>query len=147
MMGSGMPARRRRHQPGGTRMKRSLVFCAAAFAAATSLAQPLPRGTPEQAGFSSDGLARIDQFFAREIQADRVPGAVVAIARDGKLVYYKAFGFLDKAAGTTMPLDAIFQLASMTKPMVSVGGLVLNEDGRLPLKSRLDQYYPQFEKM
>ena len=127
-------------------MKRSIAFCAAALAAATSLAQPLPRATPEQAGFSSEGLARIDHFFDREIKADRVPGVVVGIARDGKLVYWKAHGFLDKAAGRPMPLDAIFQLASMTKVMVSVGGLVLNEDGRLPLKSRLDQYFPQFAK-
>jgi CubicO group peptidase (beta-lactamase class C family) len=60
-------------------------------------------------------------------------------------VHYKAYGYLDKAAGTPMPLDAIFQLASMTKIMASVGGLALNEEGRLPLKSRLDQYLPQFK--
>ena len=110
-------------------------------------AQPLPQVAPERAGFSSEGLARIDRFFAREIETNRVPGAVVAIARDGRLVYYKAHGYLDKSAGTPMPVDAIFQLASMTKIMVSVGGLVLNEDGRLPLKSPLEQYFPAFAKM
>lgn len=110
-------------------------------------AQPLPSVAPEGAGFSSDGLARIERFFAREIEANRVPGAVVAIARDGHLVYYKAHGFLDKAAGTPMPLDAIFQLASMTKIMAAVGALTLNEDGRLPLKSRLDEYFPAFGRM
>ena len=116
-----------------------LAFCAGVFAQ-----QPLPAGTPEKAGFSKDGLARIDSFFEREIAADRVPGAVVAIARDGKLVYFKSFGFLDKAAGTPMPKDAIFQLASMTKPMAGVGGLVLAEQGRLGLKSRLEEYIPGF---
>ena len=51
---------------------------------------PLPSVAPEKAGFSSAGLNRIDQFFQREIAANRVPGAVVAIARDGQLVYFKA---------------------------------------------------------
>ncbi len=115
--------------------------------ASSAFAQPLPPIAPEQAGFSVDGLARIDKFFAREIEANRVAGAVVAIARDGRLVYYTSFGYLDKAAGTPMPLDAIFNLASMTKPMAVVGGLVLNEEGRLPLKSRLDEYFPAFHEM
>jgi CubicO group peptidase (beta-lactamase class C family) len=126
---------------------RRLVLLAAPLACTASLAQPLPPIAPEQAGFSSQALGRIDQFFAREIAADRVPGAVVAIARDGRLVYYKAHGFLDKGKGEPMPLDAIFQLASMTKIMASVGGLALNEQGRLPLKSRLDEYFPGFGKM
>ncbi|HET9650997.1 MAG TPA: serine hydrolase domain-containing protein, partial [Usitatibacter sp.] len=110
-------------------------------------AEPLPPAAPESAGFSAEGLARIYRFFEREIAANRVPGAVVAIARDGKLVYYKAHGYLDKAIGEKMPLDAIFNLASMTKPMAVVGGLTLTEQGRLGLKSRLDEYFPQFAKM
>jgi CubicO group peptidase (beta-lactamase class C family) len=114
---------------------------------ATAFAQPLPGVAPDKAGFSRDGLARIDRFFEREIAANRVPGAVVAVARDGRLVHYKAYGFADKATNQPMPLDAVFQLASMTKIMVSVGGLVLNEEGRLPLKSRLDEYFPAFAKM
>ena len=118
-----------------------------ALLAASAFAQPLPKVSPEQAGFSSEGLARIDRFFAREIEANRVPGAVVAIARDGKLVYYKSFGYLDKAAGTPMPLDAIFNLASMTKPLTAVAGLTLNEEGRLPLKAPLSEYFPAFTEM
>ncbi len=128
-------------------MKRMTAFFLTALCSTAVFAQPLPPVTPEAAGFSKEGLARIDRFFAREIAANRVPGAVVAIARDGKLVYYKAHGFLDKAAATPMPLDAVFQLASMTKIMASVGGLVLNEEGRLPLKSRLGEYFPAFAKM
>jgi len=126
---------------------RSLIIGAALLCCASAVAQPLPVAAPEQAGFSKEGLARIDRFFEREIAANRVPGAVVAVARDGKLVHYKAYGFLDKDAGTKMPLDAIFQLASMTKVMTVVGGLALTEEGRLPLKSRLDEYYPQFARM
>lgn len=126
---------------------RSLIIGVALLCCASAIAQPLPVAPPEQAGFSREGLARIDRFFEREIAANRIPGAVVAVARDGKLVHYKAYGFLDKAAGTQMPLDAIFNLASMTKPMTAVAALVLNEEGRLPLKSRLDEYFPAFGKM
>jgi CubicO group peptidase (beta-lactamase class C family) len=112
-----------------------------------AMAAPLPQAAPESVGFSKEGLARIDDFFAREIAADRVPGAVVAVARDGKLVHYKAYGFLNKATSEPMPLDAIFNLASMTKVMTAVGGLTLNEQGRLPLKSPLGDYLPAFAKM
>lgn len=114
---------------------------------ATLAVTPLPLAAPEKVGFSKDGLARIDQFFAREIAADRVPGAVIAIARDGKLVHYKAYGALDKKTGEPMPLNAIFNLASMTKVMAAVAGLTLNEEGKLPLKSRLSEYLPAFAKM
>lgn len=108
---------------------------------------PLPSTTPKEAKFSTEGLGRVDRFFAREIEAKRVPGAVIAIARDGKLVHYRSYGFLDAAQGTPMPLDAIFGLASMTKIMTSVAALHLNEDGRLPLKSRLSDYYLGFAAM
>jgi CubicO group peptidase (beta-lactamase class C family) len=108
---------------------------------------PLPPVAPAKAGFSAEGLKRIDQFFASEVAANRVPGAVIAIARDGKLVHYKAIGYLNKETGEPMPLDAIFNLASMTKIMASVGALKLNEEGRLPLQSRLDQYFPEFGNM
>ena len=110
-------------------------------------AQPLPVTTPAAAGFSPAGLERLDRFFSREIEAKRVPGAVVAIARDGKLVHYKAYGVQDPARTAPMPLDAVFGLASMTKIMTSVAALQLNEEGRLPLKSRLTDYYPAFGAM
>jgi CubicO group peptidase (beta-lactamase class C family) len=110
-------------------------------------ADPLPPIAPAEAGFSAQALDRIDQFFAREVAANRIPGGVVAIARNGRLVYFKAHGFLDRAAGTPMPRDAIFNLASMTKVMASVAALRLTEEGRLPLKSRLDSYYPEFGNM
>jgi CubicO group peptidase (beta-lactamase class C family) len=110
-------------------------------------AQPLPTVRADTAGFSTQGLATIDEFFDREIKANRVPGAVIAIARDGKLVHYKAYGYLDKAKATPMPLNAVFALASMTKIMTSVAALKLNQEGLLPLKSTLSTYYPDFAQM
>jgi len=108
---------------------------------------PLPTATPKDSGFLAEGLARVDRFFAREIEQKRVPGAVIAIARNGKLLHYKSYGFLDLPKGMPMPLDAVFGLASMTKIMTSVAALQLNEEGRLPLKSRLSDYYPGFADM
>src|SRR6188472_2690093 len=119
----------------------------AGIAAQAANAAPLPEAKPDDVGFSQQGLARLDDFFAREISAKRVPGAVVAIARDGKLVHFKAYGQLDPAKGTPMPPDAIFALASMTKPMAAVAGLTLMEQGRLPLRARLADYYPAFADM
>ena len=110
-------------------------------------AQPLPLGAPESVGFSSARLANIDAFFAAEIERKRVPGAVVAIARQGKLVYFKAFGMADADKGLPMRTDTIFQLASMTKIQVAVGALTLTEQGKLPLQSKLSDYFPAFDTM
>ena len=116
-------------------------------ASALVQAQPLPTATPESAGFTSARLANIDDFFAAEIERKRVPGAVVAIARQGKLVYFKAFGMADADKGLPMRTDTIFQLASMTKIQVAVGALALTEQGKLPLQSKLADYFPAFGTM
>src|SRR5437660_599808 len=110
-------------------------------------AAPLPPVEPDQAGFSIDRLKPIDEFFQRAVEQRRVPGAVVAVARDGKLVYLKAFGHVDKDKRVPMQVDSIFGLASMTKPMTAVGVLSLTEQGRLPLFSRLTDYFPPFGSM
>src|SRR5215470_1634885 len=131
-------------------MKKTVVLIAtmiAGIALGAAGAAPLPEAKPDDVGFSQQGLTRLDDFFAREIAAKRVPGAVVAIARDGKLVHYKAYGQLDPVKGTPMPLDAVFALASMTKPMAAVAGLRLMEEGRLGLQSKLSDYYPAFSEM
>ena len=101
---------------------KTLMITAAMMVGIVNVANagPLPEAKPDDVGFSEQGLSRLDNFFAREISAKRVPGAVVAIARDGKLIHFKAYGQLDAAKGTPMPTDAIFALASMTKPMAAV---------------------------
>ncbi len=110
-------------------------------------AEPLPRATPESVGMSSDRLERIGRMFKAEIDSGRTPGAVLAIARKGKLVYYEAFGFLNKTAGTPMRKDAIFPIASMTKPMVAVGALSLAEEGRLLIHDPIGVYLPALKAM
>src|SRR4051812_35395600 len=110
-------------------------------------ADPLPRAKPESVGMSSARLARIGEVLKADIDKGRIPGAVVAIARKGKLVYFEAFGAADKEAGTKMTTDTIFNIASMTKPMVAAGTLMLYEDGRVMIDDPVSKYLPQFAKM
>src|SRR5258708_39922315 len=79
---------------------------------------PLPAAPPESVGLSSEKLANVARVLRADIEKGRIPGAVVAIARNGRLAYFEAFGYTDKEAGTPMTKDAIFAIASMTKPMV-----------------------------
>src|SRR4051794_1549997 len=98
------------------------------LASSTAFADdPLPRGKPEDVGLSSERLARISATLKADVEAGRIPGAVIAIARRGKLVALDAFGWRDKAASVAMTTDTIFNIASMTKPMTTVGGLMLYE--------------------
>src|ERR1700760_3893858 len=111
-------------------MKAKTSWFAAAVAALTvSLpaagADPLPRATPESVGMSTQRLAVIGDTLLTDVAGGRIPGAVVAIARKGKLVYFEAFGYVDKSTGAPMTTDAVFNIASMTKPMVATGALML----------------------
>ena len=110
-------------------------------------ADPLPRAEPETVGMSSARLARIGEVLRADIERGRIPGAVVAIARKGKIVYFEAFGYRDKAAGVPMTTDTIFSIASMTKPMVTVGALQLYEQGRVLVDDPVSKYLPQFANM
>jgi CubicO group peptidase (beta-lactamase class C family) len=108
---------------------------------------PLPRAEPQALGLATDRLPRIGSALEAEIALGALPGAVLAIARHGKLGYYRAFGHLDPAARTAMPVDAMFSIASMTKPMVSVGALMLCEEGRMMVNEPVGKYLPQLAHM
>jgi CubicO group peptidase (beta-lactamase class C family) len=118
------------------------------FASTAAFAEdPLPRAKPEEVGFSSERLARIDSVLKADIEAGRIPGAVIAIARHGKLVKFDAYGYRDKAANVAMTTDTIFNIASMTKPMTTVGALLLYEQGKLLIDDPLSKYFPKFANM
>jgi CubicO group peptidase (beta-lactamase class C family) len=117
------------------------VLCCPAYAFA---AEALPRAKPEDAGMSSERLSDIGKALNAEIARGQMPGAVVAVARKGKLVFFEAFGYRDKDAGAPMTTDAIFNIASMTKPMTSVAALQLYEQGRVLMDDPLAKYFPKF---
>src|ERR1700749_3077570 len=103
-----------------------LLASTAAFAE-----DPLPRAKPEEVGISSERLARIDSVLKADIEAGRIPGAVIATARHGKLVKLDGFGFRDKETNIPITTDTIFNLAARPKPMTTVGALLLYEQGKL----------------
>ena len=119
-----------------------LLACGAAFAE-----EPLPRAKPEEVGLSSERLSRIGETLKADIEAGRIPGAVIAIARHGKLVVFDAYGWRDKASGVPMTTDTIFNIASMTKPMTTVGALMLYEQGKILINDPLARYFPKFSNV
>ena len=96
---------------------------------------------------SSERLARIGVAVNAEIARGQLPGAVLAIARHGKLVYLETCGLRDKAAGVRMSADTIFSIASMTKPMTAVGALQLYEQGKLLMDEPAATYFPALATM
>jgi CubicO group peptidase (beta-lactamase class C family) len=114
---------------------------------ASPASNSLPRAKPEEVGMSSERLADIGKTLNADIARGQMPGAVLAVARHGKLVYFEAYGWRDKAANAPMTTDAIFNIASMTKPMVAVAALRLYEQGRLMMDEPLAKYFPKFADM
>jgi CubicO group peptidase (beta-lactamase class C family) len=123
-----------------------VLVSTALFAADTSKA-PLPLSSAPGQGFNQEGLKRIDAFFADQIAANNMAGAVLAVSKNGKLTIFKPYGYLDKANNKPMTTDAIFNLASMTKVMASVSALTFYEEGKLPLNAPISNWLPQFKEM
>lgn len=124
--------------------RRALAALAILLLACPLHAAELPRATAEEASMAR--LDRIDAFFRAEVAAKRLPGAVVMIARDGRVVHHEAYGLRDAATGAPMGKDSIFRIYSMTKPVTAVAVLMLMEEGRLRLSDPLSRHLPAFAK-
>ena len=111
--------------------------------AATANQHTLPRAEPEAVGMSSARLGRIIPALNAEIEAGQLPGAVVAVARHGRLVFHEAVGHLGPDRRAPMPLDGLFAIASMTKPVTGAAGLLLWEEGRIGLADPVERFLPQ----
>jgi CubicO group peptidase (beta-lactamase class C family) len=109
--------------------------------------QPLATATPEQVGMSGERLRRITTMLRQEIADGKLPGAVVMVARKGKIIYSDAIGFQDKGENTPMKLDSIFRIYSMTKPLASVAAMMLVEDGVIQLTDPIAKFLPAFKDM
>lgn len=102
------------------------------------------KASPAAAGFSSERLARITDYFNHEVSTGKIPGAIVLIQRKGQPAYYEAFGVRNVANKAPMTPDTIFTLFSMTKPITSVAALMLVEQGKLALDDEVGQYVKGF---
>jgi len=108
--------------------------------------QDLPVAKPEDLGFSSKRLERIDDAFNGFVKDNKMAGSVILISRKGKIAYYKGFGYRDLEAKSTMTKDVIFRIASQTKAIVSTGIMILQEEGKLLIQDPLSKYLPEFKE-
>jgi CubicO group peptidase (beta-lactamase class C family) len=105
---------------------------------------PLPQAKPEALGLSHLRLQRMSDAFKREIDKGTLPGATVMVARRGQIGWFEALGRQSPAASTPMAHNSIFRIFSMTKPIVSVGIMMLIEDGHFLLSDPVAKFIPEF---
>ncbi|MEO1246416.1 MAG: serine hydrolase domain-containing protein [Pseudomonadota bacterium] len=121
----------------------ALLVLAAPASSRSDVLEPI---VPEDVGLSSERLERLSGTLQRYVDSNALPGAVVLIARQGGLAFHEEFGLRDREIGAAMRPDTIFRIASQTKALVSVGIMLLQEDGRLLLSDPVGKYLPEFQE-
>ena len=124
----------------------AVVAMAAAATVSVFAAGAVPNGKPEDGGFSAERLGRIKEAVQRHIDAGSVPGVVTLVARRGKIVHFEAHGYNDVEAKKPMPKDAIFRLASMSKPIGAVAVMMMIEEGKVRLNDPVWRFIPEFKQ-
>jgi len=105
---------------------------------------PLPQAKPESLGLSPVRLQRMSDAFKREIEKGTVPGVTMMVARRGQIGWFEALGKQSPASSTPMAHNSIFRIFSMTKPIVSIGIMMLIEDGHFLLSEPVAKFIPEF---
>jgi CubicO group peptidase (beta-lactamase class C family) len=111
------------------------------------LAQAVTSGPTDTVGLSSERLGRISRVMKEQIDKGVFPGAVTLVARRGVVVHFEAHGFLDAAKAKPMTKNALFRLASMTKPITTVAAMMLVEQGVLRLHDPISIWLPELKEM
>ena len=124
-----------------------LIILLALVAVHPAIAESLPRAKPADVGLSPERLDRITQLLRDDTGKGAVPGAVLLVARHGKVAYFESVGLLDPATKAPMTRDAIFRIYSMSKPITSVSAMMLFEEGKFSLGDPIAKYLPQFAHM
>ena len=122
------------------------VLLVALSAAQAAYAQTLQRARPEAVGLSSERLKRLGEAMNAYVKDGRLSGGVVLVARRGKVAYAEAFGQRDRESSAPMREDTMFRIASQTKALVSVGVMLLQEEGRLHINDAVGKYIPEFRE-
>lgn len=105
----------------------------------------LTEAAPESVGISSERLARIDQMCAEAVQKGNLPGIVSLVARNGKIVHWKAYGMANNQEGRALKRDDIFRIASQSKAITSTAVMMLWEEGKFQLDDPISKYIPEFK--
>ncbi|MBB1285519.1 beta-lactamase family protein [Flavisolibacter sp. BT320] len=121
-------------------------FCLVLLASAQTKTAALQPAPPETAGMSAERLKRIDTMLTGWVERGRTNGVVALIARKGKIVYHKAFGFDDLEKKDPVRIDDIYRIASQTKAITSVAAMILYEEGKFLLDDPVSRYIPEFAK-
>src|SRR3954449_843897 len=112
--------------------------------ASSPLTPSLPHAKPEQIGLSTARLQAMSDAFKREVDKGTLPGATVMVARRGQIGWFDAIGRQAPGAAAPMAHDTIFRIFSMTKPIVSIGIMMLIEDGHFVLNDPVAKFIPEF---
>jgi CubicO group peptidase (beta-lactamase class C family) len=123
-------------------MRAWLATLAFVSLAAAVHAGELPRAKPEAVGLSSERLGRITAMLRADSEKGTIPGAVLLVARQGKVAYFEAIGVRDPGTKAPMTRDSIFRIYSMTKPITTVAAMMQYEEGRLQLADPVAKYIP-----
>jgi len=125
---------------------RLILWCATlALSGLTAISAPaLIKAPPAESGVSAERLQRMDRVVEDYIARKQIAGAVVLLKRDGKDVFFNAYGMMDIERGKAMRTDTIFRIASMSKAITTVAALTLYEEGRFMLKDPVGKYIPAF---
>ncbi len=128
----------------------SFLFLFIAFAlfgqtASINNSPALAKADPSSVGVSAERLARIEKMINESIDRGEIPGAVVLVARHGKIIYFEALGQSDMESGKAFQKDDIFRIASQTKAITSTAVMMLWEEGKFSLDDPISKFIPEFK--
>jgi CubicO group peptidase (beta-lactamase class C family) len=124
------------------------LVCSGLYAQATRTAPAPPRlAEPESVGFSSEALAKMDDGMQAIVDQKHLSGVVTLVARHGKVVQHKAYGYQDLESQTPMKLDTIARIYSMTKPVTGVAMMMLYEEGKWKPTDPVSKHIPEFKSL
>ncbi len=122
-----------------------LTLSAIAQTKSNQISPALFEASASSAGMSEERLARIDAMCMEAVEQNKIPGMVALVAKNGKIVYYKAFGMADNKSKRAMKRDDIFRIASQTKAITSTAVMMLWEEGKFRLDDPISKYIPEFK--
>ncbi|MEX0287670.1 MAG: serine hydrolase domain-containing protein [Flavobacteriaceae bacterium] len=125
------------------------TFCTIWSYGQTSSTQKSPElsdTNPASVGMSMERLSKIDLMLRQAVNDDNIPGAVALIARNGKIVFHKAYGMADNTSGRALKTDDIFRIASQTKAITSTAVMMLWEEGKFRLDDPISKFIPEFQE-